>query len=186
MQFEAKIIQFLQTNASVGWVQFFTYFTALASFAGLIFFAIIIFTKDNLLSVWFAITFGFTALFNLILKNIICRPRPFDTYGFIMNLGNESGYSMPSSHAALAAVIAVFICFIALKFARKNSTKVMTFVVMTLYVAMICLSRMVLGVHYLTDTIAGVAEGLIIGVASVLLQEWLIKKLIARLIKKKK
>ena len=186
MYFEAKIIEFLQSNASMGWVRFFTYFTALASIVGLVFFGLIIFNKDKALALWFALTFAFTAIFNLVLKTIIRRPRPFATYDFILNLGNESGFSMPSSHSALAGMIAVFMCFVALKFGKYKTTKVLTFIVMILFVAMICLSRMMLGVHYLTDTLVGVVEGVGIGLLSVFLQELLIRKLIKRLQNKNK
>ena len=52
MYFEAKIIEFLQSNASMGWVRFFTYFTSLASIVGLVFFGLIIFNKDKALALW--------------------------------------------------------------------------------------------------------------------------------------
>lgn len=166
MLMEAKLIEFLQSNASVGWIAFFKNFTMLASILGLVVFAIIIFCKDKKLSFWFVLTFGFVALLNLCIKHIIKRPRPFDRYDFIYNFGNESGYSMPSSHSAIAGMIAVFICYLAFKYSKSLTIRVLIIVVMTLFTAMICLSRMVLGVHYLTDTIVGVTEGVIIGLVS--------------------
>lgn len=166
MLIEAKIIEFLQSNASVGWIAFFKNFTMLASVLGLVVFAIIIFCKDKKLSLWFILTFGFVALFNLCIKYIFKRARPFDSYDFIYNFGNESGYSMPSSHSAIAGMISVFICYLAFKYSKSITVRVLTIIVMVLFTAMICLSRMILGVHYLTDTIAGVAEGVLIGLAS--------------------
>ncbi len=167
MLVEAKIIEFLQSNASVGWIAFFKNFTMLASILGLVVFAIIIFCKDKKLSFWFILTFGFVALFNLCIKYIFKRPRPFDSYDYIFNFGNEKGYSMPSSHSAIAGMITVFICYLAFKYSKSIAIRVLTIIVMVLFTAMICLSRMVLGVHYLTDTIAGVAEGVLIGFASI-------------------
>lgn len=167
MVIEAKIIEFLQSNASVGWIAFFKNFTMLASFLGLVFFGIIIFCKDKKLAFWFLLTFGFVAVFNLCIKHIVQRPRPFDAYATILNFGNESGYSMPSSHSAIAGMIGVFMCYLAFKYSKSGWLRALTIICMTLFVAMICLSRMILGVHYLTDTIAGVCEGVLIGLLSI-------------------
>ncbi len=166
MVVEAKIIEFLQSNASVGWITFFEIVTSLASFLGLIIFAIIIFCKNKKLSLVYMLSFGFVALFNLCVKHIVKRPRPFDSYSNILNLANENGYSMPSSHSAIAGMTAVFLVFYAFKLTKSKLVRVLTIICMSLFVCLICLSRMVLGVHYLTDTIAGVAEGIVLGLLS--------------------
>lgn len=167
MKFEAKIILFLQSNATAGWLNFFMFATSFASVVGLIFFAGIIFMRDKKLSLFYALTFGFTSLFNLLVKFIFCRPRPFESYPDIKNFGQENGYSMPSSHSALAAMTAVFICYFAFKQSKSVAIRTLTVCVMTLFVALIALSRMVLGVHYLTDTLAGIAEGVALGFAGI-------------------
>lgn len=167
MEVEAKIIQFLQSNASSGWIVFFMSFTMLAGFAGLLFFGLIIFLKDKKMTISFALSYGFTALFNLILKTIIQRPRPFDSYSGIFNYGQEDGYSMPSSHSAIAAMTAVFLSYLAFKKSKSWTVRILTIVVMTLFVAMIALSRMVLGVHYISDTAVGIVEGVAIGLIGI-------------------
>ncbi len=177
MLFEAKLIEFLQSNASLGWITFFEYFTALAGFVGLIVFGLIIFIKDKKLAIWFILTFIFTVLLNLLLKQIIARPRPFESYNFIMNLGNEDGFSMPSSHSAIAGVIAVFICYLSYKNSSSTAVKTLTTVCMTLYAGMIALSRMMLGVHYLTDVLVGLLVGVVIAILSLRVYNKLIKKL---------
>lgn len=167
MESEAKIIQFLQSNASGGWIIFFMSITMLAGFAGLLFFGLIIFLKDKKMSIFFALSYGFTALFNLVVKMIIQRPRPFDSYSGIFNYGQEDGYSMPSSHSAIAAMTAVFISYFAFKHSKSWTVRIMTIILMTLFVALIALSRMVLGVHYISDTAVGIVEGVVIGLVGI-------------------
>lgn len=167
MEVEAKIIQFLQSNASAEWIIFFMSFTLFAGFAGLLFFGLIIFLKDKKLSFIFALSYGFTALFNLILKTLIQRPRPYDSFDGIANFGQETGYSMPSSHSAIAAMTAVFITYLAFKTSKSWAIRVLTIIVMVLFVATIALSRMVLGVHYISDTAVGVVEGITIGLIGI-------------------
>lgn len=179
MNVEAKIIIFLQSNATPGWITFFMFATALASVAGLVLFAGIILIKDKRLSLVYAITFGGVALFNLIIKNIVRRPRPFDTFSDILNLGQESGFSMPSSHSALAGMTAVFMCYFAFKYSKSWWVRSLTIVVMVLFVLLIALSRMVLGVHYISDTAVGIAEGVAIGVVGIKINSVLEKKKIA-------
>ena len=164
MLFEAKIIEFLQSNATLGWINFFEYFTAFAGIVGLIVFSLIIFRIDKKYVIWFILTFIVTVVFNLLLKYIISRPRPFEAYDFIMNLGNEDGFSMPSSHSAVAGVIAVFICYLSYKHSSSKAVKILTTIAMSLYAGLIALSRMVLGVHYLTDVIIGLFVGVIIAI----------------------
>lgn len=176
MQFEADLISFLQCGGE-GWITFFKIVTLFASWLGFAVALAIIFFRDKKLSYLFFITFFVGLAINIALKFIIARPRPFDSYDNILNLGNEKGFSMPSSHALCAGMISVFICFVSFKTTKNVFTKVISVVAMLLYYALICISRMMLGVHYLTDVIVGGIVGSLLAVISILLYNIFMKKM---------
>ena len=109
MKFEADIIEFLQTNASVGFIRLFQIITLFGSILGAIIVFVILFFKKRSFSYAFLITFIVASVINKILKAIIMRDRPFVTYETIINYGDASGYSMPSGHSLSAGVFAPFL-----------------------------------------------------------------------------
>ena len=160
MEFEADLIKFFQTNATGGWVTFFQGVTMLGSYLGFLATFIIIFVKNKKLSFVFALTFAIASGVNFLLKMLIARQRPFDSYDFIKNLGGEDGYSMPSGHSMCSALFATFLIYHLYKIRKDRATKIWGTICLSLFPALIALSRMVLGVHYLTDTIVGIIVGI--------------------------
>lgn len=169
MLFEAKIIEFLQAGANGFWLYFFRTFTLFGSWLGFTIALMFIFYKKKKLSYAFALTYAVGVLFNMMLKHIIMRPRPFESFTQILNYAGADGFSIPSGHANSCAMIAVFICFWAIKYSKHKATKICVPIIMALYVALICLSRMFLGAHYLTDVIAGFCEGTIIAIIGIII-----------------
>jgi len=94
---------------------------------------------------------------NYQLKEVFSRERPsFDA------VYEASHYSFPSGHAMNSAAIYGFICFLLVFYIIKEHKKRMTAAVMTaVLVFLIGVSRMYLGVHYLTDVLAGWSVGFI-------------------------
>ncbi len=176
MKFEADIIEFLQAGSNDFWLYFFKIVTLFGSWLGFALALLIVYFKKKSFSYAFFLTFGCGVGLNFILKNIIMRPRPFVTWEGIMNLGGVAGYSMPSGHSCSAMIIAVFISYLAIKYAKNRWTKVCVPIIMTLYFALIALSRIFLGAHYLTDVIAGGCEGLIVAIIGILLYNLVMKK----------
>ena len=96
---------------------------------------------------------GFMAfIVSYIIKNIFMVPRPFIT-DHIIPLVVESGYSFPSSHVTVISALSVVIW-------KINHKLGYLFFVFTIFVAF---SRMIIGVHYPIDVIAGMFFGIIIG-----------------------
>lgn len=176
MQFEAKIIELLQAGATEFWLYFFRIITIFGSWLGFVLILMFFFFKKKEYSYAFAISYGIGVLLNTVLKHIIMRPRPFVVYETIANFGAATGYSMPSGHANSAAMIAVFVAYFAIKYAKNKPTKICVPIIMALYVALIVLSRMFLGAHYLTDVIVGIIEGVIVATIGLIVYNWLLKK----------
>ncbi|AOZ90350.1 phosphatase [Bacillus xiamenensis] len=90
------------------------------------------------------------------LKGLFARERPaFD------HLVNETYYSFPSGHSMNAATIYPFIAYLLIEmipWLKKRQKAV--YMVTGLCVLMIGISRMYIGVHYLTDVAGGFAIGL--------------------------
>lgn len=90
------------------------------------------------------------------LKGLFARERPaFD------HLVNETYYSFPSGHSMNAATIYPFIAYLFIEmipWLKKRQKAV--YMVTGCYVLMIGISRMYIGVHYVTDVAGGFAIGL--------------------------
>ncbi len=91
---------------------------------------------------------------NLLMKNIIARPRPFELWHYPIIIDKPIGYSFPSGHSSNSFIAATVIAMRYRKFA------IPAYVMASL----IAFSRVYLCVHYPSDIIAGAIIG--IGIAS--------------------
>jgi len=167
MKFEADIIRFLQANASVGWINFFQFVTMLGSYLGFFIVFIIIFIKNKRLSFFFAVSFAVACVGNLILKQLIQKDRPFITYVDIHNYGNEDGFSMPSGHSVCAGLFATFLIYHLFSQTKDRWTRGLGATCFGLFPILIAFSRMILGVHYLSDVILGIIIGIIVAIIGI-------------------
>ncbi len=101
------------------------------------------FTKKRKHTMFLIILTTSTAI-GYILKLIVQRSRPY--FFGITNYANSLGYSFPSGHSIVAFALAFY-------YAKDKSVQAkLNFYGLAMLVA---LSRVVLGVHYLSDVIAG-------------------------------
>ena len=161
MEFEHAIIKFLQLNATTGWISFFQAITLLGSYLGFVVCLLILFPRSKALVISMIITFVLGSLFNHLLKSIIARPRPFDAYEDIKNYGDENGYSMPSGHSLCAAIFASHLIVYVHLLTKNKWTRVLATISISALTCLVAFSRMVLGVHYLTDTVVGMGMGVL-------------------------
>lgn len=115
--------------------------------AGIIILSLIFFKKYFKFIVTNAV---FITLVNQVLKFVIQRPRPSE-----FQIISVSGYSYPSGHAMISTAFYGFIFYLIYKSNLSNKYKVLFGIFTLVLVILICISRVYLGVHYLTDVIAG-------------------------------
>ena len=97
----------------------------------------------------------FLVLNNMILKNLVARPRPYDVIPELVPLVPRlHDFSFPSGHTASSFAVATVILY---KLSRRFSIPVLILAIL------ISLSRLYLGVHYPTDVIFAAFEGIVIG-----------------------
>lgn len=110
----------------------------------------------HIFALW--ISYGFSALLSFLLKYLIMRPRPLEA------IIAENSYSFPSLHTAIV--------FSTLPVLGKQFPKLMWF--WLLFAVLIALSRIYLGVHYLSDLIGGAMLGYGIGLltAHIIQKKW--------------
>lgn len=93
---------------------------------------------------------------NRILKLIIRRPRPQR-----IQIMPEKGFSFPSGHAMVAFAYYGFLIYLIHKNIKNKKIKYPLIVFLSLLILLIGISRIYLGVHYVTDVLGGFVFGLI-------------------------
>lgn len=84
-------------------------------------------------------------------KNIVARPRP----PIELRAVAAHGYSFPSGHSLFAALVLPLIAVLVAPKLQSVGRRAMSWLAAILAVVVIGLSRLVLGVHYLSDVLAG-------------------------------
>lgn len=135
---------------------------------------LLIFKKTRKCGIYVAIALLSTLILNnLLLKNLIARPRPFaenvEFIEFIKSIGMDlpGEFSFPSGHTFSAFSCATIITLV---FKKKGAY---AFIPATI----ISFSRVFLCVHYVTDVLGGAILGVGIAFAIYYLCEFILKKL---------
>lgn len=133
--------------------------------ASIIVMIVFYYLKETLLSILYASLMLSLVPAYRIVKYILGRPRP--EIGFI----HETGYSYPSGHT-----VASFTFFMGLyvfyQILYKNEHNVPLLLLCIILSFLVGISRMILGVHYLTDVLGGVLlGGILIMVFSVIFEK---------------
>lgn len=97
------------------------------------------------------LTIGYllTAIFSLVVKLVVKRARP------IGSLIEETGYSFPSAHAMLSLFLFGIFAFLICNLLSKKWQKIILCVVFGILAICVSATRLYLGVHYLSDVLAG-------------------------------
>lgn len=95
------------------------------------------------------------ALLNTVLKLVFARPRPV----FVEPILQLPDHSFPSGHAMISLIGFGILTFFVWNRLRNPYLKIIVVFGAILLVVLIGISRMALGVHYLSDVVAGYAVG---------------------------
>ena len=105
-------------------------------------------------------------LCNLILKPLVCRPRPYALREVALLVKAETDASFPSGHAASSFAMAFCLAF------RKNKWALPAF----LFAALLAYSRLYLYLHFPTDVLGGIAVGFMCGTLGAYLGSLLLRR----------
>lgn len=97
------------------------------------------------------------AVANVGLKHLFARARP-DT----LRLVTETSYSFPSGHAMINMALYATMALLMLRLVKNRKTRIALIALCAGVVVTIGFSRIFLGVHYVTDVVAGWCLGLVI------------------------
>lgn len=108
-------------------------------------------------------------LLNILLKNIFLRPRP----NFVNAFYHETGYSFPSGHSMMSVLFYGMAAFLLANQLKAWKWRVWLGTSAITLSMLIGVSRLALGVHYLTDVLGGWGAGLAWLMTCVILYEML-------------
>lgn len=111
--------------------------------------------RYRLLALLLAVPGG--ALVNVIVKHVIHRHRPQFSDPILV----LTSYSFPSGHALGSSVLYGILAAMLVWHVRDWRWRALALVAATMVIALIGFSRIYLGVHYLSDVIAGYLEGVV-------------------------
>jgi membrane protein DedA with SNARE-associated domain/membrane-associated phospholipid phosphatase len=160
VRFDQTLVTILHERATPTLTAFFLVVTALGSLEtigllGLVVGVIFGVRRQWLnLGTWLAALAGGLVL-NELLKELFARPRPYFEHPLVL----ETSYSFPSGHATMSLIfygMLAYFCVLALRTWRARTAVVFG---ASLLVLLIGFSRIYLGVHYLSDVVAGFASG---------------------------
>ncbi len=103
-----------------------------------------------------ALTMGGGSLLNLLLKHFFHRQRPVLENPLV----TLTSYGFPSGHTMGSTLLYGLLALIALRFVRPLAWRIAIFAVAIIMIALVGLSRIYLGAHYLTDVLGAIAIGI--------------------------
>ena len=158
---DTRFADWLHEHASSGWTEFFeavTFLGNVPTLAAVTFVAAILLSRMRRtaeLQLLLLAAIGVQIL-TLGLKLGFERERPF----FADPLATESSYSFPSGHASVSLAVYGTLGYIAARHASTRRAQLASLGAAAVLVLLIGFSRLYLGVHFLSDVIAGFSIGI--------------------------
>lgn len=124
------------------------------------------FIKRKKLVLFILFTFIFSVVANSLIKDVFERERPD-----LLHLVHASGFSFPSGHAMNSIVFFGFMAYFFCGVVQKHWQKGIIIAGFTALILLIAISRVAVGVHYVSDISAGLCVGLVILCFSIFIYE---------------
>lgn len=158
---DTRLANWLHAHASPGWTSFFERVTWLGNVPVLVVVTAVAVALLAWKGRWMEVLLLLLAvvgaeILTVGLKLGFHRERPF----FSDPLASESSYSFPSGHAGVSLAVYGTIAFIAARHLTSIRARLAVLVAAAILILLIGFSRLYLGVHFLTDVIAGFSLGL--------------------------
>ena len=118
------------------------------------------YTKEPMLALKILLSAMIPYIIVTVMRRLIKAPRPYELYDFYKAPPkNKQGQSFPSRHVFSAFVIAMLSCIVS------------TWLSLALLALGICLavSRVLLGIHFIRDVVAGALIGIISGIFGIII-----------------
>ncbi len=112
--------------------------------------------RQRRLAVWVVVAVLGSGVIDTVLKDVVRRSRPALPHP----VAEASGYSFPSGHALGTMVVFGVVLLLVLPLLHRTAARVSAWVVAVVAVALVGFSRVALGVHYVSDVLAGWLVGL--------------------------
>lgn len=120
--------------------------------------------RSYILYLWMTLIAG--EVFNYFGKLFVHRARPLHPVYV------ENSFSFPSGHAMVAVIFYGFLAYILIRHVKKWKHKVNIFFGVLTIIFAIGMSRLYLGVHYMSDVLGGYLLGFLIVLTVIALHEW--------------
>ena len=114
------------------------------------------FIKKVMHALYILFSVAFSAANSFIIKHVYERPRPEEAFRLI----TEDGYSFPSGHATAVTALVVSLVLVLTMTRLGRRFRYLLWVAAFVFIAFICVTRLYLGVHWVTDVIGGFGVGL--------------------------
>lgn len=150
-EFFYSLIISYKSLSMTNFMRFITFFASTKFiFTFMIIFLLIYFFKKKKLFLIFDIIILGEVIINNSIKLLVGRERPI-----IINLVTETSYSFPSGHTMVAVVFYGFLIYIINKLKLSKLLKVISIILLSIFIILIMISRIYLGVHFASDVFGG-------------------------------
>lgn len=174
---DIRVANLLYSLRSDGMLRF-AYFITISAEAGAVIVlalaltALLWFRRQRIfaLSLWLTLITAEGTMF--VAKHLFQRARP----DALLRAVSEDSFSFPSGHATTAAAFYGFIAYLVIRSGKSWKTRISAVVSAGLIALLVDFSRLYLGVHYLSDVLAGNLVGLAGLLFAIGITEWLIAR----------
>lgn len=157
---DSAILQYLYALRSLPFTYFFIGVSEFGSVLTVVGLSVslwmyLVWTKRYSYAIGLTVAIGVMGITVLLLKNLLQVPRPPVYY----RAYPEDGFSFPSGHTSSSMALYGYVAYLSLReLPRKYSSLLVT--LLFILIALVSISRLYLGVHYLSDVIAGFIVGI--------------------------
>lgn len=128
-------------------------------------------TRCDFRAILLALGILFAVMLNIGLKGLYMRERPFADFRWM----DEVSTSFPSGHSTAAGFMYSFLMYIIYHSKLKKSSQNILMGACLVLIPLVLFSRTILGVHYLSDVLAGFSVGIMVSCLCMLLYKVCVK-----------